>query len=249
MADEDKIKRISASDQVFEALQSQISSGVWKVGDRLPSEGELAERYGVNRLTVRVALQKLNALGLVETRSGSGTHVIEFDFEAYLKTASRFYAQGGMMKNVAEFRNHIEIECARLACERATGEELEELGRLAQAHRKVWISSGDVSHDVWCRLVADADMAFHEQVVRMAHNPLYVYAFALAREPLYEYLLFCVSKWVPDLLKNFRLDKHRDIHYSIYESIKKRDFAACQSDYAAMISSYTNASRSMPVVG
>ena len=64
---DEKAKKISASEQVFEALQSQISSGVWKVGDRLPSEGELAERYGVNRLTVRVALQKLNALGVVET--------------------------------------------------------------------------------------------------------------------------------------------------------------------------------------
>ena len=57
MADEGKSKKTSAADAVFEALRSQISSGVWKVGDRLPSEGELAERYGVNRLTVRVALQ------------------------------------------------------------------------------------------------------------------------------------------------------------------------------------------------
>ena len=81
---DEKAKKISASEQVFEALQSQISSGVWKVGDRLPSEGELAERYGVIRLTVRVALQKLNALGVVETRTGSGTYVIEFDFEGYL---------------------------------------------------------------------------------------------------------------------------------------------------------------------
>ena len=126
---DEKAKKISASEQVFEALQSQISSGVWKVGDRLPSEGELAERYGVNRLTVRVALQKLNALGVVETRTGSGTYVIEFDFEGYLRMASRFYGQSGMMKNVTEFRNHMEIECARLAWERGTDEELAELGR------------------------------------------------------------------------------------------------------------------------
>ena len=78
MADEGKSKKTSAADAVCEALRSQISSGVWKVGDRLPCEGELAERYGVNRLTVRVALQKLNALGVVETRAGAGTQHDEF---------------------------------------------------------------------------------------------------------------------------------------------------------------------------
>lgn len=249
MADDSKIKRISASDQVFETLQSQISSGLWKVGDRLPSEGELAERYGVNRLTVRVALQKLNALGIVETRSGSGTHVIEFDFESYLRMASKFYGQSDMMKNVTEFRNHMEIECARLACERATEEDLAELERLALEHRRVWMETDGVEHDVWRRRVADADLAFHEQVVRMSHNPLYSYSFAVAREPIYEYMLFCVSKWVPEMVRNFRLDRHRDIHYSIYESIKKKDFASCQSDYAAMIASYTRVNWSMPVVG
>ncbi len=246
---DEKAKKISASEQVFEALQSQISSGVWKVGDRLPSEGELAERYGVNRLTVRVALQKLNALGVVETRTGSGTYVIEFDFEGYLHMASRFYGQSGMMKNVTEFRNHMEIECARLACERATDDELAELERLALEHGRVWMDTEGVEHDVWCRRVADADLAFHEQVVRMSHNPLYGYSFAVARGPIYEYMLFCVSKWVPEMVKNFRLDRHRDIHHSIYESIKRHDFAACQSDYAAMIASYTRVNWSMPVVG
>ena len=53
----------------------------------------------------------------------------------------------------------------------------------------------------------------------------------------------------PEMVKNFRLDRHRDIHHSIYESIKRHDFAACQSDYAAMIASYTRVNWSMPVVG
>ena len=86
MEDNMRIKKVSASEQVCEAIQEQISGGVWRVGDKLPSESELAQKFGVNRLTVRMALQKLNALGIVETRTGSGTFVIEFDFEGYLKT-------------------------------------------------------------------------------------------------------------------------------------------------------------------
>ncbi|MEE0697129.1 MAG: FadR/GntR family transcriptional regulator [Oscillospiraceae bacterium] len=248
--DEDmRIRKVSASEQVCEAIQAQISSGVWKVGDKLPSESELAAKFGVNRLTVRMALQKLNALGIVETRTGSGTFVIEFDFESYLKTASRFYEQSGMMQNVTEFRNHIEIECARLAIERATEEDLAELERLALKHREAWADTEGLTHEEWCKCVAAADLAFHEHVCRISHNPLYAYAFAVAREPIHQYMLFCLSKWMPELVRSFRLDKHRDIHYCIYEAIKAKDFAACQSDYAAMIESYTRVNWSMPEVG
>ena len=169
--DEDmRIRKVSASEQVCEAIQAQISSGVWKVGDKLPSESELAAKFGVNRLTVRMALQKLNALGIVETRTGSGTFVIEFDFESYLKTASRFYEQSGMMQNVTEFRNHIEIECARIAIERATEEDLAELERLALKHREAWADTEGLTHEEWCKRVAAADLAFHEHVCRISHN-------------------------------------------------------------------------------
>ena len=246
MSEYDKGRKPSASDLVFEALQSQISAGVWKTGDRLPSEGELAERFGVNRLTVRVALQKLNALGVVETRSGSGTHVIEFDFDSYLNQASKFFVREQMLSCVVEFRNHMEIECARLACERATPEELLELERRAAEHRRAWTDTEGISHEEWCLRVAAADLAFHEQVIDMAHNALYHYAFAVAREPIYQHILLSVRKWQPPMLESFRLDRSHDIHYSIYENIRKRDFPACQSDYAAMIAAYARADLSMP---
>ena len=42
--------------------KQDIADGVWKTGDKIPSEGELAEIFGVNRLSVRMALQKLSAL-------------------------------------------------------------------------------------------------------------------------------------------------------------------------------------------
>lgn len=242
-------KKLSASVQVFEILQSQISSGVWKPGERLPSESDLAEQYGVNRLTVRVALQRLNALGVIETRSGSGTRVLEFDLENYLRTASMFCNVNELSGSVAEFRNHIEIECARLACERADDADMAELERLATQHRMVWMHSDSMEHELWQRQLADADIAFHEQVVHMAHNKLYAYAFAVARGPIYEYILSSVRKWTPEMVASFRLDRRRDIHYSIFESIKSRDFTACQSNYAAMISSYTRAEWAQPVVG
>ena len=234
---------------VCESLQDQIASGAWKIGDRLPSESDLAVRFGVNRLTVRMALQKLNALGVLETRTGSGTYVIEFDFENYLREASKFYEQSGLLDNVCEFRNHMEIECARLAMERATEEDPKKLEQLAIVHREEWEAHDGRNHEKWCRRVALADLEFHEQVCRMSYNLLYIYAFAVAREPTYEYMLFCVSKWNPDAAQKFTLDRRRDVHYSIYKAIREKDFEACKKDYLAMIESYSNIDWSMPVVG
>ena len=62
-----KIRRLSVVDQVSDSIKQSLLDQVWKEGDKLPSEGELAEYYGVNRLSVRMALQKLSTLGLCQT--------------------------------------------------------------------------------------------------------------------------------------------------------------------------------------
>lgn len=59
--------------QVYSALASDIQSGRWKQGDRLPSEAELVKAFGVSRITVGRALRDLRLAGLIERRAGSGT--------------------------------------------------------------------------------------------------------------------------------------------------------------------------------
>ncbi len=61
--------------QILEKLQSEISSGRYKPGKRLPSEAELVRRFGASRMTVFRAMHELQALGLVTRRVGSGTYV------------------------------------------------------------------------------------------------------------------------------------------------------------------------------
>lgn len=62
---------------VAQALSSEIRGGKYKVGDRLPSEPQLSERFGVSRHTVRAALRTLNQQGLVSSQQGIGTQVQE----------------------------------------------------------------------------------------------------------------------------------------------------------------------------
>ena len=64
------IKKESLRSQVYVQLKAQLMEGVWKVGEKLPSENELCATFGVSRVTVRAALQQLEILGLVETKHG-----------------------------------------------------------------------------------------------------------------------------------------------------------------------------------
>lgn len=62
-------------ERVRQAIAASIADGTYAPGDRLPSESRLAEDLGVNRLTVRRAIEELARAGLVESRQGSGTYV------------------------------------------------------------------------------------------------------------------------------------------------------------------------------
>ena len=75
-----KVKTISANEQVYEYIKDAIINGEWKEGEKIPSETKLAETFEVNRLTVRMALKRLTALGVLETRTGDGTYVKGFRF-------------------------------------------------------------------------------------------------------------------------------------------------------------------------
>lgn len=61
--------------QIHDQLKDEIEKGVWKVGDRLPSERELSVKFGVSRMTLRQAIQTLADEGILERKIGSGTYV------------------------------------------------------------------------------------------------------------------------------------------------------------------------------
>jgi GntR family transcriptional regulator of arabinose operon len=62
--------------QVFDSLLEAIQSGVYHVGDRLPSEAELGKTFLASRITIAKAVNELQRLGLVSRRAGAGTYVL-----------------------------------------------------------------------------------------------------------------------------------------------------------------------------
>ena len=63
--------------QIADDLREQIESGKLAPGAQLPTELDLRERYGASRNTIRDAIKRLISLGLVETRPGQGTYVVQ----------------------------------------------------------------------------------------------------------------------------------------------------------------------------
>lgn len=61
--------------QIHDKIKADIEHGVWKIGDKLPTERELATQFNVSRMTLRQAIQPLSDEGILERKIGSGTYV------------------------------------------------------------------------------------------------------------------------------------------------------------------------------
>jgi DNA-binding FadR family transcriptional regulator len=154
-------RRAGLVDQVIEQMRSAITTGEWRVGERIPTEPELVTALGVGRNTVREAVRALAHAGLLEVRQGDGTFVRA---TSELSGAVRRLC-GPELRDVLEVRRTLEVEGARLAASARTEAELEKLTALLAARDEASAAKQ------WTRFVQiDAD--FHHQVVMSSHNKL-----------------------------------------------------------------------------
>ncbi|MBB4663083.1 FadR/GntR family transcriptional regulator [Conexibacter arvalis] len=130
------ISRDTVPDQVFERLREAIVTGDYEAGARLPTQRALAADLGVNMATVREALGRLEQLRLVETRHGSGTHVLDWRRSGGLDAltlAAAGAADPQLGAALFEARRLLLREAARLAAARRADEQAEALAELAEA--------------------------------------------------------------------------------------------------------------------
>ncbi|MFC1414942.1 FadR/GntR family transcriptional regulator [Streptacidiphilus sp. N1-12] len=153
-------RREPLADQVIAQLRTQITSGEWPVGSRIPTEVELVEQLGVARNTVREAVRALAHNGLLDIRQGSGTYVLATSELAGVM--HRRFADAGPGQ-VVELREALEAAAARLAATRRTDRDLRLLDTALGRREDAW-ESGDVESFV------QTDAAFHQAVMAAAHN-------------------------------------------------------------------------------
>lgn len=87
--------------QIQKVLEGEIADGTWAPGDRIPTEFQLAERFGVNRHTVRRALSELEDKGLLRVEQGRGTFVHEHVIDYKVGARTRFTENLGGQSRVA----------------------------------------------------------------------------------------------------------------------------------------------------
>lgn len=232
-----KIKKTTLSDQVCKIMKEKIKTGEWTEGSRIPSENELADSFGVNRLTVRNALQKLNAMGIVETRAGEGTFVRRFDFSEYIREVSDMVMSPEMLEGVMEFRKCIELECIKLAIQRANDKDIEELEIAFQLYENKANVHSD-SFDTYVEDLVDADLNFHYQICKLSKNQLFTLAFDAVRELMLQFIKSVFIKRYTscrNMKKNETREDGANDHRLILDAIKRRDYKACEKVYIDMI--------------
>ena len=130
-------------------------------GDKLPNEIDLAQELGVSRTTLREALHVLVSQGLLEVHRGRGTFVTHQAAQVNDYGFSNLDQVRGELRDLFELRSIFEPSAARLACQRATAEEMAEILARGQAVDQC-IRQGLAR--------TEADREFHAAIVRATHN-------------------------------------------------------------------------------
>ena len=155
--------RISSA--IVEQVRELIRGGRLSAGDRLPSERELAEQFGVSRVTVRDALRSLEAVGLLQIKVGANGG-------AFLRAPSSADAGRGMSdmllmaeltpEDVAEARLMLELNTVTLAVPRADAEDIRALRAICERSAALLVDGEYDVHLSW---------DFHERLAVATHNP------------------------------------------------------------------------------
>jgi GntR family transcriptional repressor for pyruvate dehydrogenase complex len=172
----------SAIERVVRQLNSHVRELDVRRGSRLPSERAMAELFGASRSTVREAVQRLVARGLLEVRRGSGVFVTRPQIDTAGSSWLQLIADGPPLRSeTLEFRSIFECCVARFAAERATPEEQERLGTVIEDMVRA-VNNHDLDAE------AQADAQFHLTLAAFSHNFMLSRFYASAINQLREHI-------------------------------------------------------------
>ncbi|QXC48323.1 FadR family transcriptional regulator [Agrobacterium salinitolerans] len=152
---------VSLAAKISSALRRDLSEGVFRPGDRLPSESELTREYSVSRTVVREAIAILRADGLVEARKGAGVFAVEVKPAKELPFNDLAVGRISSVIELLELRTVFEVESAGLAASRRSAVQVE---AIVDAHRRVGdcLAAGLPTRD--------ADFEFHLAIAQATQN-------------------------------------------------------------------------------
>ena len=213
-AELERIRRTKVYEEVAQQLHRLIVEGHFKPGDKLPTERELAEAFGVSRASVRDAVRSLELLGLVEPRQGQGRVVRPLSPDGLVKPlASVLVRNRALLGELLEVRKMLEPPIAARAALLATPEEIARMEQIVdrQAER---LRRGE--------LPIDEDTEFHYVIATAARNSVILQVIDVLMDLLQE-------SRQQSLQVQGRPQKSVEGHRLILDGIRRRDPGATEA--------------------
>ena len=212
----DQVRQRRLSDDIVEQLEGMILEGTLKSGERLPAERALAERFGVSRPSLREAIQKLAAKGLLVSRQGGGNYVVDSLGSTFSDPLLHLLESNPeAQRDLLEFRQTLEASCAYYAALRATEVDRERLTAAFEALQDCYARADEVSRVE----EGAADARFHLAIAEASHNAVLLHTirglFDLLKRNVVTYIggMYQQRTETRDMLIN----QHRDLYLAIIE--------------------------------
>lgn len=200
---------------VIDQIQEKILSGEIKKGDKLPSERELSEQMGVSRTSIREAIRVLETMGLIESKQGEGNFICSNIEKSFIEPLSiMFKLNQGTWDNILELRELLELQTAKIAAEKATNEEIEELGQLIRQMKE------EIDGNNREKILVTIDQKFHNKIASISKNYL-IENFLMTSSRLFEEFIEEARGKIIEVHReeNILFKEHNDI----YEAIKEKN--------------------------
>lgn len=210
-------KRRSLAETTVEEMTARIRSGVYRSGEKLPTEPQFMAELGVSRTVVREAVSRLQAAGLVETKHGIGTFVLDWPRERSLDIGAAVTIRDVLA--MLELRISLETEAAALAALRHDATHIGEMQRA--------IDEFEAAIDAGQSSIA-ADFHFHLQIALATGNPYFETVFRNLGTNTIPRARVDTTRITPEPSSDYLHRANRE-HQAILEGIARRDPEAARA--------------------
>lgn len=204
------------SDDIVQHLESMILEGSLKSGERLPAERVLAEQFGVSRPSLREAIQKLVAKGLLISRQGGGNYVAETLGSTFSDPLLHLLeSHPEAQRDLLELRHTLEGSCAYYAALRATEVDRERLSDAFAALQDCYERQGKVSRAE----EGAADARFHLAIAEASHNAVLLHTIRGLFDLLKRNVVTNIGGMYAhrDETRDMLITQHRDLYQAIID--------------------------------
>ncbi|UVH49583.1 FCD domain-containing protein [Pseudomonas sp. CBSPBW29] len=212
----DQVRQRRLSDDIVEQLEGMILEGTLKSGERLPAERALAEQFGVSRPSLREAIQKLAAKGLLISRQGGGNYVVESLGSTFSDPLLHLLENNPeAQRDLLEFRQTLEASCAYYAALRATEVDRERLTAAFEELQDCYTRSDEVSRAE----EGAADARFHLAIAEASHNAVLLHTIRGLFDLLKRNVVTNIGGMYQQRTetRDMLINQHRDLYLAIIE--------------------------------